>query len=114
MRFLPPSRLVPSRCALAILIVVHGAILRAQPAIAPGTRVRVAVAAMRADTQGPWRVGRFLSRTPTTLTVDTGKAYYAVGAVPGAIAGGAIGARRHGAERWQQVWAPPPAGSRVP
>ena len=33
-------------------------------------------------------------------------AYYAVGAIPGAIVGGAIGSRHHGAERWQQIWAP--------
>lgn len=38
-------------------------------------------------------------------------AYYAVGAIPGAIVGGAIGARRYGAERWQQIWVPPRPGS---
>ena len=41
-------------------------------------------------------------------------AYYAVGAIPGAIVGGAIGSRHYGAERWQQIWVPPRAGSRVP
>jgi hypothetical protein len=32
-------------------------------------------------------------------------AYFAVGAVPGAVVGGARGARQQGPERWQQVWA---------
>ena len=41
-------------------------------------------------------------------------AYYAVGASPGALVGGAIGARHYGAERWQQIWVPPKVGSRVP
>jgi hypothetical protein len=31
-------------------------------------------------------------------------AYYAVGAIPGAIVGGAMGARRWGDERWEQAW----------
>lgn len=31
-------------------------------------------------------------------------AYYAVGAIHGAIVGGMIGARRRGAERWETVW----------
>jgi hypothetical protein len=30
---------------------------------------------------------------------------FAVGAVPGAFVGGALGARQHEPERWQQVWA---------
>lgn len=40
-------------------------------------------------------------------------AYYAVGAIPGAIVGGAIGSRHYGGERWQQIWAPPRPGSPV-
>lgn len=176
MRHVPPMRPMLRRCALAILIVVPGSIVRAQPPMAPGTRVRVSVAPPGAAEQAPWRVGRFLSRTPTTFVVDTGNArepigiaigtirqidvsrgrpsrrwtgavigglvsggafvalacafsngscnvgdnvggflaYYGAGAIPGAIVGGAIGSRHHGAERWRQVWAPPPADSRVP
>jgi hypothetical protein len=34
--------------------------------------------------------------------------YYAVGAIPGALAGGALGARMRGAERWRRVWPAPP------
>lgn len=34
-------------------------------------------------------------------------AYYAVGAIPGALVGGAIGSRQRGPERWERVWAPP-------
>lgn len=30
--------------------------------------------------------------------------YYAVGAIPGAIVGGAIGSRHYGRERWRQIW----------
>lgn len=34
-------------------------------------------------------------------------AYYAVGAIPGAIVGGALGSRRVGDERWSRVWPTP-------
>ena len=165
------------RCAFAILFVVHGATGRAQPSITPGTRVRISIAPPVAveATQPAWRVGRFVSRTPTTFAIDTGAqqpigiaigairqidvsrgrpnrkwtgavlggllsggafvalacgfsngscnvgdnvggfiAYYAVGAIPGAVGGGAIGARHYGAERWQQIWVSPRVGSRVP
>lgn len=166
------------RCAFAILIVVHGATGRAQPAMTPGTRVRISITPPSAAEarQPAWRAGRFVSSTPTTLVIDTGNvheplgvaigsirqidvsrgrpsrkwtgavvgglvsggafvalacafsngscnvgdnisgflAYYAVGAIPGAIVGGAIGARHHGAERWRQIWVPPRVGSRVP
>jgi len=34
-------------------------------------------------------------------------AYYAVGAIPGALVGGAIGSRQRGPERWERVWASP-------
>ena len=39
-------------------------------------------------------------------------AYYAVGAIPGAIVGGAIGSRHRGAERWERVWISPRLGLR--
>ena len=35
-------------------------------------------------------------------------AYYVIGAIPGAIIGGAIGARHVGKERWERVWPPGP------
>jgi hypothetical protein len=143
----------------------------------PGTRVRISIAPPSAaePLHPAWRVGRFVSSTPTTLVIDTGNvqepmgvaigsirqvdvsrgrpnrkwtgaavgglvsggafvalacafsngscnvgdniggflAYYAAGAIPGAIVGGAIGARHYGAERWQQIWVPPRAGSPI-
>ena len=62
------------RCAFAILIVVHATTGRAQPSITPGTRVRISIAPPAAveAMQPAWRVGRFVSRTPTTFVIDTG------------------------------------------
>ena len=85
MRHVPPMRPMLRRCALAILIVVPGSIVRAQPPMAPGTRVRVSVAPPGAAEQAPWRVGRFLSRTPTTFVIDTGNAREPIGIAIGTI-----------------------------
>ena len=42
--------------------------------------------------------------------------YYATGAIPGVLVGGAIGSHLRGGERWEQVWRSPPlaVGARVP
>ncbi len=75
------------RCAFAILIVMHGATGRAQPPMTPGTRVRISVAPPSATEalQPAWRVGRFVSSTPTTFVIDTGNVQEPLGVAIGSI-----------------------------
>lgn len=39
-------------------------------------------------------------------------AYYAVGAIPGAVVGVAVGSRKHTAERWRTIWVRDAGGGR--